>query len=446
MSIRWWIFITLRLQTSLIKLVFMKAYKSILISLMLLLLTNIIWSQDKLKFEFGEGDLEDYKAMAVNEDKILLIEFQGDDRKKAKAQHDIIFSGEKIAALISENFVLYSVNSKSKEKHTLIKKYDISTYPLYLFLDGQGHEVYRLAGDFDVNTFMLAAGFATMPDNNMYSWKQMIDQGEVPGSDIYFNYAKGLMLGNLDYSKAVADYFKHSNTDFTKDPYGAEAVLLFTEDMNDPRFIILMENLHSLNADIDEKFIRKRVYDIVSNSIIDAVVMDEKISLDDTLMKTSEKLMIEDPSLLSAIVKIKYYSTVKKNQNEYYRAVIDYLMAGVFYLDEDEAYDYIVDIAKNCNDKDIIMMATNRLLEMIGKSNKTEYQKTMIDLSLKNNDFMEANHALEILNKLNSETNVYSPNEIDAIGKRIVKAQNAYKEGAKKETDKGKKKRKKKKK
>ena len=271
----------------------------------------------------------------------------------------------------------------------------------------------------------------------------MIDRGEVFGTEIYFNYAKGLMLGNLDYSKAVADYFQHSNTDFTKDPYGSEAVLLFTEDMNDPRFIILMENLQSLNADIDENFIRKRIYEIVSNSIIDAVVLNEKISLEDTLMMTSEKLMIEDPSLLSAIVKMKYYSTVKKDQNEYYRAVIDYLMAGMFYIDEDEVYAYIVDIAKNCDNMDVVMMASNRLLEMIGKSNKTEYQKTMIDLSLKNNDFAEANHAFEILNKLNLETNTYPPDEIDTIGKRIVKAQNTYKEGLKKETDKGKKKKKK---
>ncbi len=160
-------------------------------------------------------------------------------------------------------------------------------------------------------------------------------------------------------------------------------------------------------------------------------------------MMTSEKLMIEDPSLLSAIVKMKYYSTVKKNQNEYYRAVIDYLMAGMFYLDEDEVYAYIVDIAKNCDNMDVVMMASNRLLEMIGKSNKTEYQKTMIDLSLKNNDFAEANHAFEILNKLNLETNTYPPDEIDTIGKRIVKAQNTYKEGLKKETDKEKKKKKK---
>ena len=410
---------------------------------MFLLLTNIVRSQDGV-IEFGKGNLEDYKAIAASEDKILLIEIKGNYENEAMALRSKVLSDEKMIDLFSKSFILYSYDPKSDKKSSLIKKYDITTYPVYLFLNGQGHELYRLVGDFDANTFMMAVGFASMPDNNMYVWKQKIDLGDVDGSDIYFNYAKGLMLGGLDYSKAVADYFKYSNTDFTQEPYGAEAVLLFTEDMNDPRFIILMENLHSLNADIDEKFIRKRVYEIVSNSIINAVVMNEKISLDDTLMKTSEKLMIEDPSLLSAIVKMKYYSTVKNNKNDYYRAVIDYLMAGMFYIEDDEVYSYIVDIAENCNDKDIIMMANNRLLELIGKNNKTEYQKTMIDLSLKNNDFIEANHAFEILNELNLETKTYSSDEVAEMGARIIEAQSAFKEGSKKEPVKEKKTRRKK--
>jgi len=153
-------------------------------------------------------------------------------------------------------------------------------------------------------------------------------------------------------------------------------------------------------------------------------------------MKTAERFMIEDPGMLSAMVKMKYYSTVKKNQDEYYRAVIDYLFTGMFTVDDDEVFDYLKDIAKNCNNQDINMMANNRLLDLIAKNNKTEYQKTMIDLSIKNHDFIEANHALEVLKKLNKTSKTYSLGEVDSLSVMIIEAQNNFKSDVKKEESK----------
>ncbi|RLD36864.1 MAG: hypothetical protein DRI74_08160 [Bacteroidetes bacterium] len=415
----------------------MKSSKYVFLSFVFLFLVKLSWGQDDVKIKFSEGTLKDYQSMAAQENKGLIIEFLGEKPKENISQSNKIFNDVKIAAALSEQFILYRYNSKSDKRGTIKKQYDITKFPTYLFLDGQGQERYRIAGKFSKDAFLQAVAYALSEDNNMYVWKQMIKEGSVPNSDIYFNYAKGLMLGGQDYETAAADYFKNSNVDFTKENHGMEAILLFTEDMNNPRFLILAENIHSIgNSDLDEVFIHKRMNEIISNSLVDALVSNDEISIEDTVIKTAEKFMIEDPAMLSAIVKIKYYSTVKKNQDEYYRAVIDYLFTGMFTVEDNEVFDYLKDIAKNCNNQDINMMAINRLLDLIAENNKTEYQKIMIDLSIKNHDFIEANHALEVLKKLNKISKTYSPNELDSLSVMIIEAQNNFKSDVKKEESK----------
>ena len=423
----------------------MNISKTIFYSIFFLFFTITLSAQEEIQDNFMEGSLEDVQAMATNEDKIIIIEFRGEEESLSKEYQSSIFNDEKINILLADKFLLYRYNPKKDKREVLKKKYKITIYPTYVFVDGQKHEIYRLAGKFSKQDFIDALNYASTPDDNMFSWGKMIKEDNTPNSDIYFKYAKGLLLGGQDYDAAAADYFKHSNVDFTKENYGVQAVLLFTDDMNDPRFIIFMENFNSLDrSDMDEKYIRNRINEIVSNSIVTALAMDGNISLEDTINNTSEKLMIEDPFLLTSLVKMKYYSSVKKNKKEYFRALSEYLMSGMFLLDEEKVHEYIKEAVADCNDQEILRMINTRLMDLISENNKSEYQKTLIDLSLKTKDYSEANHAFEVLTRLNVKSKTYSKEEMDALQAKIMNAQKEEKDKTKKNKAKKTKKKKKK--
>lgn len=406
--------------------------KRVFILGVLILISSIISAQDINMSVFDEVNASELLSNPAIENKMLLVEIPNEKTESVSLTQKEIYSDEKLITSLRDQFVLYRYNSKSDKRGTFKKKYNIQIYPTYIFFDNKMNEVYRLAGDFTKETFIQAINYAITPDNNMFAWAKMIEEGET-NSDIYFKYAKGLLLGGQDYEKAAADYFKHSNVDFTKETYGAEAVLLFIEDMNDPRFIIFMQNLNSVyGRDMEESYVKNRINEIVSNSLLLALALDSNISLEDTVMKTVEKFQLEEPSLISALVKIKYYSSLKKNKDEYYRAVMEYLLASAFILDEKESLEYISDIVKNCDDREILMMANTRLMDMISNNNKTEYQEILIDLSLKVHDYAEASHAYEVLVRLNEKSKTYSKESLDTLQTKIIEEQNSYKESQQK--------------
>ncbi len=403
-------------------------------------------AQNVLKVQFIKGDFEDIKNMVTGEGKILLIEFSEKPNEEYNYLKNNVFNDEKIALLLNDKFVLYHYNRDFDKRKKLMKKFNVKYNPTYVFADAELNELYKLAGSFSKEDLINACNFALSPDNNLMSWKMAIEE-KTASSSVYFNYAKALYLAKEDYVNAASDYFKHSDTDFNKDPNGVEAVLLFTEDMYEPRFVILMEHHNEINPEFyDYRNFKLRTNEIISNSLVQTLAADTNISLEDTVNSTAEQFNLDDPMRLMSLVKMKYYKTVKDNPDERYKAMTDYLASSSDILGPDKTFEYLDEIIKNSNNNEVLTMANTTLFDLIAQYNKPEYQVALIDLSLKLKNFDEARHAFEVLQHFNMESHNLSRQEMDKLKNKIDNAQLVEKGLAPKEKTKKKKGKKKKRK
>jgi thioredoxin-related protein len=373
--------------------------------------------------DFQDISIDDAVDMCKVENKIVVVEFMGTNTDTLLYNYEKVFTYRKVSDILSNSTIMIRYNPENDKKSKLLKKYSIFRFPTYVFLDKEKEVRYKISGVINREDFLNALNYALSDEENMVVWKKMIDGNEA-NSNIYFKYAKGLYLGGDDYFEAAAAYFNHSNTDFSKEQNGMEAVLLFTQDMYNPRFMLLMRNLHSADIQgLDNKFINKRINDIISNSLIQAVLTNNKIKLNDTLSSTIETFQIDNPFSLESFTFMKYYSFTKPGSKDYYNAILEYLTSSMFELDEFELYQYIKEIAKNCKDAEINRSAINIIMEMIAKNNKPQYQRLLIDLSVNTGDYAEAIHTIDVLEEENEMQTVYSKEELEALRIQIEKKQ-----------------------
>jgi len=367
---------------------------------------------------------------AKNQNKHLLVEIiNGTQVADDEYFNTIVFAHEKVSRIIPENYILLKVNLKTDKNIKRYAKYNVHKYPTFLFLDGDDNIMYKLAGKVEPNIFLDASNFGINPDNNMHLWKRMIDENPDAESGILFNYAKGLYYGGDNYELYKEKYFKNVGANYAHDMNGIEAVLLFTEDMNDPRFTIFMEDYSAIGpGNLNPRFVNKKINEIISISIILSVSANKKIVLDDTISSTCRTFHIDDPMVVMSIVKMKYYKQIEKNQDNYFRALTEYLMTSNGLLYNYELHSYIKELTNDCNNQEFLMMAITQLNELISIDNKIDYQPTMIDISIKLHNFSEANHALEVLKSFNIEAKKYSEAELNAMAEKINKAHLEYKE------------------
>ncbi len=123
--------------------------------LMTLLISTSIYAQNtdgvmtkevlskKLNY-FYEGSWEKLQKKAAKKKQFVLVDFYTDWCKVCKIMKQDVFASQEAISYFPDNYMVYSLNAE--ERPDIAKKFKVSQYPTYIFLNHKGKEIHRLTG------------------------------------------------------------------------------------------------------------------------------------------------------------------------------------------------------------------------------------------------------------------------------------------------------------
>lgn len=132
-----------------------KAMKKI--GYLLLWITYAAYADDTTGIRFTEGTWEHILNEARTQHKLIFIDIYTTWCAPCKVMDKNVFTNSKVGEKFNASFINYKVDAEKGEGNMLAKKYIISGYPTYLFVNPEGDLVYRAIGSMSVAKFMAEA-------------------------------------------------------------------------------------------------------------------------------------------------------------------------------------------------------------------------------------------------------------------------------------------------
>lgn len=104
--------------------------------------------------DFVSGNWESVKQKAAKEKKPVFIDIFTVWCGPCKKMANTVFTQQKVAQHFNSRFINFKVDAEKGEGITLAEKYQVMSYPTYLFVDADGKLLYRIEGSLDADTFI----------------------------------------------------------------------------------------------------------------------------------------------------------------------------------------------------------------------------------------------------------------------------------------------------
>jgi thiol-disulfide isomerase/thioredoxin len=179
--------------------------KKTIIILSLILLTGFCIGQNR-SINFDTASFAELKAKARKANKLIFIDAYTVWCGPCKWMAKNVFTNDTVADYFNSKFINAKIDME-KEKGIEIKKlYEVSCYPTYLFLDGNGKLIHRDAGSRPAKSFILVAEDAQNPDKR---FSRFSEEYESKKSDPNFllQYLAALSETCMKAGHVLDDYF-----------------------------------------------------------------------------------------------------------------------------------------------------------------------------------------------------------------------------------------------
>tara|TARA_R110001606_G_scaffold399236_1_gene582620 strand:- start:13870 stop:15198 length:1329 start_codon:yes stop_codon:yes gene_type:complete len=173
-----------------------------------LILSFIPWLTIAQGINFEKGTFNEALAKAKVENKLLFIDGYAVWCAPCKKMDKTVFLEKEVGAYFNKNFIALKVDVERGEGPFLKKKYDIEGLPGYVFIDGNGHVVYRFSSAMPTAKFMKEVQRAVLYSKDLNSIGRLAERYETEKDD---EKVVGLYLEKLKESKSknYVDVLEH---------------------------------------------------------------------------------------------------------------------------------------------------------------------------------------------------------------------------------------------
>ncbi|MBT2620581.1 thioredoxin fold domain-containing protein [Chryseobacterium sp. ISL-6] len=284
--------------------------------------SGIFLSAQGVKFE--NNKFSEILAKAKKENKLIFLDTYTSWCAPCKLMGKKVFPLQSVSEYYNSNFIDAQFDMEKGEGLAIAKKYKVSSYPTYLFINGDGEEVHRGKGFMEENEFIQLGKNAQDPSKQISVLKKNFDNGEknpeslkklarLTSDDAEFNY------------KVVKRYFE-----LKPDISNEDVMLLFTSvnGYEDPRYeliqakkaeivkLISQENFDEYNQLIILKGIRKKAYDKSTKQLNDNIFLQEGEKFFGK--EKTQELFLDEKA--NAALENKDYTTYEKMMLEKYQS------------------------------------------------------------------------------------------------------------------------------
>ena len=113
-----------------------------------------------------------------------------------------VFTDTEVAKFYTENFICLKIDMEKGEGKTFAERYQVHSYPTFVFLNGAGEKVHQVCGSKEAEAFLLDGKNALTPETQLLSYQKRFNSGD---RDFGFlrDYARTLAQANMDNEEVV---------------------------------------------------------------------------------------------------------------------------------------------------------------------------------------------------------------------------------------------------
>ncbi len=236
----------------------------------LLLLSLLIFGQEGIQFQ--DVSFKDLLAKAKKENKLLFIDAFTSWCGPCKMMEKNTFPKKSVGDYFNKNFINARFDMEKGEGRDIAIRYNVRSYPTYLFLNGDGDLVSINNGYMDEGLFLAMAQDINTPNNKKESLKDRFANGE-KDPEFLINIIKLNMNSDYNFAKIASErYFenKKATEPITKDEIGY--LVYFIKDTTDPNYKTYITRKSEII-----KFLPEQTYNEFNNQIILSKIVTESI-------------------------------------------------------------------------------------------------------------------------------------------------------------------------
>ncbi|WP_299175876.1 thioredoxin fold domain-containing protein [uncultured Chryseobacterium sp.] len=183
--------------------------------------------------KFEDSNFATLVAKAKKENKLIFIDAYASWCGPCKLMVKNIFPLKSVGDYYNSHFINAKIDMEKGEGIALAKKYSVSAFPTYLFINGDGEVVHRTLGYVEENDFIQFAKDAEDPNKKLTSLKQKFESGE---SDPEFlkNLAGLTLYSDPDFTAKVLDRYFGMKKQFNQEDI--QMLLTATKNTESPLY------------------------------------------------------------------------------------------------------------------------------------------------------------------------------------------------------------------
>ncbi|MFC2092583.1 thioredoxin family protein [Bacteroidota bacterium] len=192
--------------------------------------------------QFETGTWAEVLATAKEQSKPIIVDAFTDWCGPCKWMTANVFPTEEAGNFFNENFISYKLDMEKGEGVDFAKKYEVRSYPSYLFFNSEGELIHRSGGSKPIEAFIQDGKNALDPNKALYSLKAKYDSGN-RDTELLYEYTFALNNANMKNTQEIAKEYLETQADeellFEKN-WGFINELVY--DINSPAFKYLEAN------------------------------------------------------------------------------------------------------------------------------------------------------------------------------------------------------------
>jgi thiol-disulfide isomerase/thioredoxin len=338
--------------------------KFYIILILLLALQVNVCSQNLITID---QDIDKAKAIALKENKLILIDFYTTWCVPCKKLDKLIFENDSIRKILNQNFVLLKYNAEKDTVFNLSKKYHIFSYPTGLILNKEGFVLNKIFGfkgnDFkslseSVHKFTIEAIALNEENKIINGYSNKVDISKYP--DFYKKFVNRQKT-NLDSSQFLS-YWKNSKDILSEEYfstliYFGNQVPAFVSDLAEKNREKYRQLFGGLETDI--------LFYKLSSSVIDNAISTKS---DENFKKaidfTKRNLDTSWTKTLIPRYKIDFLTSQGKWEEVY---SINENLKKENKFSDDDINTFSWEVYEKCDDKNVIIKCVQLMKELIDK-------------------------------------------------------------------------------
>ena len=274
--------------------------------------------------KFEDANFTTILAKAKKENKLVFIDAYTSWCAPCKLMEKKVFPQKSVSDFYNNRFINAQFDMEKGDGIKIAKKYRVISFPTYLFINGDGKEVYRVSGYLEPERLIKAGQDAENPaDNELALMKKQFDAGKK--DSVFLKKILSLTIGDPNYGgKVIERYF---NNKATLNQQDVQILFSTIQDLNSPSYKIYKDRKTDIIKAISEE-----VYNNMDIAIKQTIIGNKaynpqtKVFDDNYFLTETQKFMTKEDServlkftKLQNAVKSGDAATYEKLTLEYYK-------------------------------------------------------------------------------------------------------------------------------